>query len=601
MIIAGRHQVGDVGVSGRRDHYPFVPTVMHTENTFGASSVEDHPESARTKMMLWLPAWAEASFMPRLGDNLIGEASLGGVSFTYFSGNVDALKAGRMRGKTTPSVVRLEAPTVQVKDYNSEDNTSTIKNVGLIERRGNVTTISIGPRDSESPKDGYGLREVIITWTAASANVYRNHVLVLGGPTNAAPLDLSAPSETAPLFTPTVQNPVVSLTGSAEAVQNNKTVYRLVTTSTTVAVKHTFSVSPRGRDRVIRVVDPAIVDVSGSRNVKGRFVQVDASDFLAPAGRMRIGDKPFPKEEPHSRWNKVRNLLRENDMPIVASDTLVASKKLQAGVTTYAILEKPGGTSPLVKPLDIDSRSALDVLQRTSLAAGGAVVISTQNGLGFQLRATPFRTLKATNGVVSFIDGPTVTRLPSRVVEEVPRTLSTQSIINQVEWDVAQPDGAGGVTETSEIYSDTESVARSGPAPLKLQSDAYRDAPNMNVVLAYRASNLLRSEAVWTFDSPVTITDDTQARNLAWALNPKTRHGHAVLIQGYRPSDVGEEWRVRGGSFTVGEEDSISLELDPAEWLPDLGVSYLDMSGMPGVTFGGMGSITFNDMMEVDL
>lgn len=45
------------------------------------------------------------------------------------------------------------------------------------------------------------------------------------------------------------------------------------------------------------------------------------------------------------------------------------------------------------------------------------------------------------------------------------------------------------------------------------------------------------------------------------------------------------------------------LQLDPADWLPDLGMSYQDiwvMRASPRITFANMGTITFDDMMEVE-
>lgn len=594
MIVAGCHQVGDIGVSGRRDYYPFVPTVMHTENDFGASSLESHPDAARSKMMLWLPAWAEAAFMPRLGDTVVGEASINGEGFVYFAGVVDALKAGRRRGKHSPSVALFAAPTVSVRDWDEDAGGFVTRPADAVSRANGVTTVSVSPLGDDP-------REVTVTWSIGAAPRAK-HVLVLGGPTNIAPLDRSAtgPSQIVPA---SVMKPLVYVTGATRSVRDNQTAYQ-VRSNEVVTVTYVFTVNPRVNDRVLRLADPVIVDMSGGRDVKGRFVQVDASDFLAPAGRMRIGDKPFPMEYPGARWNKIRSLLRNSDIPMKSSNMYLPGGALIAGSSTMNWFGGATGVSAYVRPLDVDSRSALEVMQRTAMAAGGAVVTSTRNGLDYQLRATPFKTLTAPgSGNVVLVSNPDVSVMPSSVVEEVPRTLSTASVVNQVEWDIAQPDGSGGVTEAVGLVSADASIGKSGPSPIKLVSDAYREASNQMVTLQYRAMNLLRSEPVWTFDDAVEVTDLSAVPMLARALDPRTRHGHAVLITGGRPGDVGDQWRVRAGSFTVGEDAPVLLQLDPADWLPDLGASYLDLWQMrvsPRVSFTHMGSLTFADMMEVD-
>lgn len=594
MIVAGCHQVGDIGVSGRRDFYPFVPTVMHTENEFGASSLESHPDSARTKMMLWLPSWAEAAFMPRLGDTVIGEASINDESFVYFAGVTDAIKAGRRKGEYSPAVTRFAAPTVSVRDWDADAGTFVTRPAESVSRANGVTTIAIAPREVEPA-------EVTVQWSIGAA-ARPKHVLVLGGPTNIAPLDRSAtaPNQVVPV---SVSKPLVSVTGTDRSVRDNQTAYQ-VRPNVAVTVTYVFTVNPRVNDRVLRLADPVIVDMTGGKKVKGRFVQIDASDFLAPAGRMRIGDTPFPMEFPGARWNKVRTLLRANDLPMKASSLYNESGALSAGSSTMNWFGGATGVSAYVKPLDIDSRSALEVLQRTAMAAGGATVTSTKYGLDYQLRATPFSTLSE-DGLGNYgISMGNVTIIPAHLVEEVPRTLSSESIVNQVEWDIAQPDGEGGVAETVGLVAAKESISKSGPSPLKLVSDAYREGTNQIVTLQYRAMNLLRTEPVWTFDEPVEITDISEVPHRAhWLLDPTTRHGHAVWIPGTRPDDVGATWRVRAGSFTVGEDAPVMLQLDPADWLPDLGMSYQDiwvMRASPRITFANMGTVTFDDMMEVE-
>lgn len=594
MIVAGCHQVGDIGVSGRRDFYPFVPTVMFTENDFGASSLEDHPDSARTKVRMWIPSWAEAAFMPRLGDTVIGEASINGESFVYFAGVTDAIKAGRRRGEYSPAVASLGAPTVSVRDWDADAGAFVTRPAESVSRANGVTTIAIAPRETEPA-------EVTVQWSIGAA-ARPKHVLVLGGPTNIAPLDRSAtaPNQVVPV---SVSKPLVYVTGTDRSVRDNQTAYQ-VRPNVAVTVTYVFTVNPRVNDRVLRLADPVIVDMTGGKKVKGRFVQLDASDFLAPAGRMRIGDTPFPMEFPGARWNRVRALLRANDLPMKASSLYNESGTLSAGSSTMNWFGGATGVSSYVKPLDVDSRSALEVLQRTAMAAGGAVVTSTRYGLDYQLRATPFKTFSVpASGNVSLTDNPAVCVMPSSAVEEVPRTLSTASIVNQVEWEIAQPDGEGGVAETVGLVAAKESISKSGPSPLKLVSDAYREGTNQIVTLQYRAMNLLRAEPVWTFDESVEIADTTAVPNLVKALDPTTRHGHAVRITGTRPADVGERWRVRAGSFTVGEDAPVMLQLDPAEWLPDLGASYQDiwvMRSSPRVTFANMGTVTFEDMMEVE-
>ena len=587
-ISAGSHQIGDVGVSGRRVGHPWAPTVMHTENTFGGPSLLDHPEPSRCRLMMWLPEWAEDAYMPRAGATMICDADVNGTTVTYFTGQVDEIRAGRRRGETTPAVTWLNAPTVTAKD------TVTGASAVVTTRRvGRATVIEVGG-DSEGAR-----RTLKLVWTAPMSAVWSSTVLVHGAPSNVYPLDLNAAVK-AFAYLP---EPSVSIVGTTTPVEKNRTVYPVRSDyALTPSVTAYVYVMPGDGTRTFTVPDPALVNVAGPSTVRGRYVQVDASDYLAPAGRLRIGDRPFPRQTPSVRWNAISGLVAAAGLPIIESSDSSPSGNLDGGASMYG-----GDFSYLVRPLDIDRRSALDVLQRTTMAAVGALTISTKYGVDYQRRPTPYRTIIApATGPVTLGDNPAISTMPSSVVEEVPRLISASSVVNQVEFDVAVLDANGNtvVTESVGIVADDDSIMRSGPASVRLSSDAARFPQHTKHAVQARAGNLIRTEPVWTFDGDARIVDVSGVSNAARLIDPATRHGHAVRLTGTLPADVTPEWRVRGGSFTVGRDDPFMLTLDPAAWLVDVGVSWQDLGNLrtsPAITFSDTSPITFAQMAEAEV
>lgn len=586
MIRAGAHQIGAMGISGRRQGHPWAPTAMFTENTFGGPSLLDHPEPSRCRLMMWLPEWAEVAYMPRYGANIIGEGVVGGTTVTYFTGQVDEIRAGRRKGKATPAVTWLPEPSVTVK------NTATGATASATVTRDGRRSIIEVAGNAEGDR-----RTVTLTWTASTSTVWRNTMLVHGAPTNAHPLDLT----NAAAAGITLPAPTFAVTGSTQAVEKNRTMYSIRSdVATRPAITATIYLMPGDGSRQLVIPDAALVNVSGSSDVRGRYVQVDASDYLAPAGRLRIGDKPFPRQTPSPRWNTVAGLVAEAGLPILTSSNTSPSGNLDGGASMYG-----PDFSYLVRPLDIDRRSALEVLQRTTMAAVGALTISTKYGIDYQRRPTPYRTiLTPATGRITLGDNPALSTMPSSVVEEVPRLISSTSIVNQIEYEVGVLDVMGTTVETEsvEIITDDTSVMRTGPASVRLSSDAARFPSHSKHAIDARAENLMRTEPVWTFDGDVQVVDIDTVTNAARLIDPATRHGHAVRLAGPLPADVTPEWRVRAGSFTVGKDEPFKLTLDPAAWLVDVGVSWQDLGNLRAspVTFADTSPITFQQMAEVE-
>lgn len=588
MIDAGAHQIGDMGVSGRRRTFPWSPTVMHTENTFGGPSLLDHPEPARCRLVMWLPAWAEP-YMPRLGSALVGDAVVGGERVTYFSGAVDEIRAGRMRGADVPGVERMPAPWVGTRSW---WNDAAPFETPDVERSGVWSTFTV----TGSPGAHVLVR---MRWTASITAVRSSALLVAPVPSNVSTFDMAAATSLA-VVPPTA--PAVTVTDCLDAPAPNRTAYRIkagAASRPTVSVDLDVVIPSSGK-RTVSVPDPAIVSTAGGQDVRGRYVQIDASDWTAPAARVRIGDKPFSFESPSKRWNNIAPLVTAAGLPCAASSASMPGGELGGPLA----LQYTSGLAVTCKPLDIDRRQALEVLQRTAMTAVGALVISDRMGIRYKTRPTPYNVLRApASGTLTAGPNPAVTNIPSSVVEEVPRMLSSASIVNQVEYDVTVANNqATELDERVEVIRDDESIAAYTPSPIRLNADAMMFWVADGVGLSVRARSLMRGEPTWTLEGEVELASLAGVTNAARLIDPSDRHGHGIYVTGPLPDDVPPQWRVRGGSFTVGRKDRITLVLDPASWLPDLGASFTDVAALrPSVTFADFGTITFDNMKHVEV
>lgn len=593
MIVAHDHMLADIGVSGRREQYPYAPCVMKTETTFSAPDLLSSPDPTRCRMTMWVPAWAERAYAPTIGSPMVCEAwavtsmtAPRGVA--YFGGFIDEIRAGRMRAGVDPGVKWFPEPTVTATLTRDPSQTVPVNT----SRVGQSTAIRFAFAEDV---------DITVTWKYRGAVALPGWGLIHGCTSIRNPWDAmlsSAGIEWPVVEVLGVANPTPQPPGKSSPDANNRTFYPLSSSVSTPEVRFRFT-APKGGRRTMRLPDPALIEANTAKRVRGRFYAIDASDFTASAARLRIGDKPFPQESAGTRWDRVAKVMRSLWVPIYDGGYDLDG--------TYAWITGDSRWSYLVKRLDVDSRSALDVLQRTAAAAHGASVISTAHGVWYQVRPEPYNSVIIPKvGQVSTGANTRAVRIPSSVVEEVPRKLSIASVVNQIE--VEYTNG------TVDPPVDTVHVTRSPgsqvtPAPYRYATDgvvvkgvngATPEAP----VVAARAPILLRPRPTWTLEEDVTITDTSGVTNLLRVLDPLTRHGMPVRIDGPLPADVGSSWRIRGGSFTIGEDAPLRLTLDPASWLPDLGASFTDMSFGPRTTyvpFSDMKNVTFADMEDADL
>lgn len=611
------HQIGAVAVEGRAAYYPSVPTVMSTSTTTSAPTGSASPDAARSTWLMWLPDWAMGR-VPLIGETVIGEASVdSGAPVTYFAGVVDEVRIGRRRPGAAPTVERMSLDSVKVTLWPTGEwfgVTYTSPTPGIVSHRveGDRLIVTVDPRTAGADsKEGTGRRRRIeVKWRddRPPGTSTPGRLIVPGVPTLVDPMDVSTASDDQ--FMTEVCTATASVgngdhMAASVPLAANATVVETGAGTWPYRVDSTLDVKPEpGPPREVVYAFPYVVTpVADGARVGGSFVRLECSDYIAPAGRLRIGDTPYPFEDVEVRWNKVADLCRARGLPAYTSSSMLHAND-SIGWWWYYSGVWGGNATGQVRPLDIDSRSALDVLRRTAAASGQARVISRRGGIGYQPRPTAFYVIDTTATPYRKIDGPDVTTIPSSAVKEVPRVLSAASTVNQVEVEMVAV-AADGVTtrDLTVIARDGDAVARRGPYPQRIESDAAiaeasASNPSSHIVYA-RAVADLHADPIWTLEESVSLVgpDLATATGLARLIDVDSRVGQAVRLSGALPWGMGRDWRVREVSFTVGDDsEAIRVVLDPAAYLRITGLLLHDGEDL---TLGGMAAITFGETPQI--
>lgn len=337
----------------------------------------------------------------------------------------------------------------------------------------------------------------------------------------------------------------------------------------------------------------------------GYRVNIVAADALAEAARLRLSDTPWPFEDVTARQSRIAVLATK------------AGVAFNAGLTVEQGYAESLETS--VRARDIDSFPALEIFQRTTMAAGHTV-ISVVNIVqpSWALSLPEVLILSGSNVMATEAEG--VVNFDAAHIQDDTFELDTSRVINELKVEMTRFIGTAGPpgwetsdevnASESQIFTDTIGSRKTTPQTRSLATDwAIRDGfmedllPLSVMVTKGRLLLAGQSQAQWRLSSALTpvlpeIPEQAALRNL---LLESTRFG--ALIRLDNTSDLIPKYmRVRGGRIVLGDNPLLEFDLEPVEYSAPLPLSrntlYGDATARP-YTIGKYLTLTPNDLRTI--
>lgn len=289
-------------------------------------------------------------------------------------------------------------------------------------------------------------------------------------------------------------------------------------------------------------------------------VRLAASDVLAPLGRARIGDEPWPEEQDQRRWERLTALLAD-----------------RVTLTTW-----PGTEYATMRARDVDSTAPLDLLELTSNHTGEALV-ATRAGLGLEVYEAAGELLIDTANI-AWIDptGAALEELPASAIADAERTLDPGTVVSSVT--IKHPAGTpGDYTDARVKFTNATAARVFGPADVAIDSDAVTTSGRFTE----RARRILaaRARPQWRLPSPVRVVLSQLETyyNVTSLFTEGARERTNVKITG-APAEVSPAQRVIGGTLTLhGDptQQALEIELEPSEAVGPRSVRLADVTEFP--------------------
>lgn len=311
-----------------------------------------------------------------------------------------------------------------------------------------------------------------------------------------------------------------------------------------------------GKVEEVKLSDDHKAHVNGKdRAIGGYRLNVIASDALAEAAKLRLSAAPWPWETVSARTQKIYDAA--NDYGV-----------------TFDVDTSPDAKAVSVGRRDVDALPALEAYQRTVMAMGKAAIAVdgvVQASPDLKLPKVLLLNTGTDNVLPSEITG--VPNLSAGVVQDIPFTKSSTTLVNQVKVSYREATSAGGVeTDRELIRNDPFSVKKNSPQERSLESDmAWVVAVGFDPSgpLVTKAENIVASQGSpqWTVNESLTLILKNITYTTAFdsLYKEATRFGQLIKISG-APGLLPQFLRVRGGTLTLGAEQSLQLDVEPVEY-----------------------------------
>lgn len=366
---------------------------------------------------------------------------------------------------------------------------------------------------------------------------------------------------------------------------------------------------------VVGVEQPGRASMGALERLEATVV---ASDYLATLGRLTIGDEPWD-------FRRVSDRIYYDLGPLAEASGVYVdyAPRRQEGF-------EPGGIamvdSNYVRPLDVDSRSALDVY-RLTCASVGRVALGLAGRVGMSWALKPAYRMTYTTDQAVIVPNPDSTMIPSEYVPDAPVAKTADKVATKInvtwwqpgpeyDWQTNKQD----VVEKNFILTNPTAIKQYGVIERKVETHQF--TTRMDYTLQDIAPELLvkaqlmldeQSTPEWYFseDTRVIPRNLDKVQGLAEIIDNATRFGRVVRFVGPMPNGVDDSHRCIGGSFGYdGEDWRLELELEPAYYSGTDTAKFFQAKPKADLTFDvlrsslngdGTGPITYSEMRNTAL
>lgn len=624
--------VSSVEIGGRsynkdKSGYPVMPTVFSgVEINFGASSCIEHPEPTSSTLSLWVPKTHE-NHVPALGESVHVVGGIGSQSSTLFKGSVEDVKLhDDHKPAATPLSTRTNLITNPSAEVNFNGYSAELGTGGAIERSlrsdgGKVGSSYVRTVWTTGNTGGNaGPAYFQSGFSGTTSEKYSVSVWVRSNKTRTVALELtllnSGVGNTWAGYTPVTlsanvwtQLKIENVTPSAAfneayiwayadaankfATDDYMDLDGLILEKATTAGTYfdgntqdtlsaeTISVSQWDGVAHASTTTQSVYALNSESG--GYRINVVAADAVAAAGRLRIGTTP---------WDSTILTKRLSDIAQLAQPSGVEFHDPYLGDNLYGVPADRGGDEMLgiiVRARDVDSISALEIYQDTSMSAG-ITVGSIDNIVGPNYKLLMPRVLdRDVNGVAiieevssKYTERP-IPAIPVGAIVDDTFTLDTTETVNQVKLDYFVRKGTAWTSEhlaVSEANMTLSTEANKFAAPvtrgLKTETqveDPYSSLqpPKMDSAnsITIKARGLLAAQSIprWRLSSGMSLVLKELVDNggLQDLIEEAGRFGQLIRIDG-APERVESYQRIRAGRIVLGEKPSLDFELEPVDY-----------------------------------
>ena len=577
VIQADRHNINGWYWATDKASYPQLPVLIETAASWDQESCADHPEPSRFTSRAIMPSVLARVFAPKPGELVEAFVNAQGINETtgavqtknvaYFAGYVDETtitRYGSDRAKRTPAWAGIQTGVGSITTGPTVD--AYADGLGVV--------VSC---DVEQPNGGDATIEVKLD-TSAGPDAYS------GGPVR-----VQAMIRRGREFYPPDQVRY-RYSGGTWGI-GSLTIPSLPVGESTIEVQ-VPSIFP-GESLAFVLVGCELAD---ARPPSQSLIEVTASDVLARFGRMRIGAEPFVWE-------------------------FVSSRLYLLGQTTGLAVDqgpyRQGGYEPgwwggpndvAVRPLDVDSRSPLDVHRRTT-AAAGRLSIAQHERVAMSWAVEAANTVAVIGGVAFIVpDTKLTSEIDTSLLPDEGVRVTLELSVDSVEASfLVDGTEAGTLDEKIETAKGPNTVGKTRRIETDLYWTGKTTLAELSPKLLERIKRMARDQAQLQgrIDNIRLITGGAdQVRGVAELIDNSTRHGRTVRLVGPTPFDypLTRNLRANSGRFgfsqTSGEWE-LELSLEPATYAAPESATFEDAATMPTLTLGSMTSVTFDQMRNV--
>jgi hypothetical protein len=522
-------KVTDLSIGGRRFNpdkasYPSKPTAFSgVEITWGAESCIEHPEPSRANISLWVPK-THMNYIPQLGDivSVRGGAVVAGAvtvanTVDMFTGKVESVKLKDdyqpYAGYVAPAQINYVSAVAD-----AASGTAAVAAgwnlyyaggdlAAYVSIKGNVFTVNKPPNIGTSSFYVYTPRVPV-----ASDKVIR--------------LSHGLPNTRLYIFETRANGTTVKT--DVNQFTNDQGYFDLYPQMETTHLSFGFA-SNWGSDNFQYTVGPFTATQEAANSVvladpPGYLVNIVASDALAEGGRLRLSDKPWSTADVYSRFWQIKEAARDSGVKFAYNIT-----EDQGVVDTYNVM---------IAPRDVDSAPALEVYQKTAMAAG-LTVISAKNVIQPSVKLKLPTVISANTAAASAVYSWTGSSYVSASILKVNGVQTRRNEARypvsptwvSTEWSTVA--GTGGVVAAGNVYYDAAFKNTAARAP------GTTGGSYSNFAKKWTTAATGGSQGILYKDANITGATGTRLSASMWFLSSTTKNVRLVLTAKNATTGVG--------------------------------------------------------------